>query len=118
MLISHVRLTDENPPDQYDFVTKYYCYVIKQPGVDRLLQVATDHDYELVVFTAGSRDYASPIIDQLDPLKLIAHQLYKDSCKDDSREKLFIRIWLRQELNYLIFLPDRNLASMHVIIYI
>lgn len=78
-LIHHVRLGGK-PPDQYDFTIEC-CYIIKRPGVDKLLQVATDHDYDIVIFTAGSRKYASPIIDKLDPNGLIAHRLYRDSCK-------------------------------------
>ncbi|KAF3341318.1 carboxy-terminal domain RNA polymerase II polypeptide A small phosphatase 2-like protein [Carex littledalei] len=68
------------PPDQYDFATKTH-YIMKRPGVDKLLQVATDNDFEIVIFTAGARDYASPVIDWLDPNGLIAHRLYRDSCK-------------------------------------
>ncbi|KAJ4776420.1 CTD small phosphatase-like protein [Rhynchospora pubera] len=75
-LISHVS---GKPPDRYDFATKNF-YITKQAGIDRLLQVATDYGYEIVIFTAGSRGYASPIIDRLDPKGLIAHRLYWDSC--------------------------------------
>lgn len=84
-LIYHVRL-HAKPPDRFDFTTKD-CYVIKRPGVDRLLQAAVDCAYEIVIFTAGSREYASPIIDELDPMRLITHRLYKDSCKQDSQGK-------------------------------
>jgi Dullard-like phosphatase family protein len=78
-LICHVPLNGKKP-SQYDFATQY-CYVTKRPGVDKLLQVASDHDYEIVIFTAGGRNYASPIIDRLDPDELITHRLYRDSCK-------------------------------------
>ncbi|KAF3341304.1 carboxy-terminal domain RNA polymerase II polypeptide A small phosphatase 2-like protein [Carex littledalei] len=71
-------------PDQYDFATKTH-YIIKRPGVEKLLQVATDNDFEIVIFTAGGRDYASPIIDWLDPNVLITHRLYRDSCKRNIR---------------------------------
>lgn len=84
-LICHVDL-HEKPPEHYDFVTEC-CYVIKRPGVDRLLQAAVNYAYEIVIFTAGCREYASPIIDKLDPARLITHRLYRDSCKQDSQGK-------------------------------
>jgi len=33
-----------------------------------------------MVFTAGSQPYADPILDKIDPCKLIKHRLYRDSC--------------------------------------
>lgn len=41
--------------------------------------------YELVVFTAATKDYAEPVIDALDPKKLIEHRLYRDSCTQVNR---------------------------------
>ncbi|KAJ4754949.1 CTD small phosphatase-like protein [Rhynchospora pubera] len=70
-----------SPSYQYDFVIKEY-HVKKRPGIDKLLQVATDYGYEIVIFTAGRSDYASPIIKRLDPKGLITHWLYRDSCSD------------------------------------
>ncbi|KAF3341303.1 phosphatase PSR2 [Carex littledalei] len=72
------------PPDRYDFATEM-CYVIKRFGMDKLLQVATDCGYQIVIMTASVREYASPIIDRIDPNGLIAHRLYRDSCKRNKR---------------------------------
>ncbi|KAF3341322.1 carboxy-terminal domain RNA polymerase II polypeptide A small phosphatase 2-like protein [Carex littledalei] len=64
------------PPGAYDFSLDLVknektstLYVILRPG------------YQIVIITASVRDYASPIIDRLDPNGLIAHRLYRDSCK-------------------------------------
>jgi CTD small phosphatase-like protein 2 len=36
---------------------------------------------ELVVFTAGTKDYADKILDRIDPFRrTLSHRLYRDSC--------------------------------------
>ena len=37
--------------------------------------------YELVVFTAGLKDYADWILNDLDKNGFIRHRLYRDSCR-------------------------------------
>ena len=37
--------------------------------------------YELVIFTAGLKEYADWILDDLDRMKCIRHRLYRNSCK-------------------------------------
>lgn len=36
--------------------------------------------FELVVFTAGLRDYTDEVLKQIDPKKRIRHMLYRDHC--------------------------------------
>lgn len=36
--------------------------------------------FELVVFTAGLRDYTDVVLKQIDPKKRIKHVLYRDHC--------------------------------------
>ncbi|MBA0779120.1 hypothetical protein Gotri_003400 [Gossypium trilobum] len=62
-----------------DGVTIYF-YVFKRPGVDEFLEIISKK-YEVVVFTAGHKAYASKVIDTLDPKGLILHRFYRDSCK-------------------------------------
>lgn len=76
------------PPERYDFVVKpridgeaMTFYVLKRPGVDDLLE-SLAAKYEVVVFTAGLREYASLVLDRLDRKRVIAHRLYRDSCKE------------------------------------
>ncbi|KAJ6724847.1 C-TERMINAL DOMAIN SMALL PHOSPHATASE-RELATED [Salix viminalis] len=38
--------------------------------------------YEVVVFTAGLKEYASLVLDRIDTKGLISHRLYRDSCKE------------------------------------
>ncbi|KAF3777279.1 CTD small phosphatase-like protein [Nymphaea thermarum] len=83
-----VHSTSDQPPEKYDFVVRPVIdgapltfYVVKRPGVDRLLE-EIGKDYEIVVFTAGLMEYASLVLDQLDSRGLISHRLYRDSCKE------------------------------------
>ena len=36
--------------------------------------------FDIMVFTAGSQPYADPILDKIDPDKVIKHRLYRESC--------------------------------------
>ncbi|KDP21150.1 hypothetical protein JCGZ_21621 [Jatropha curcas] len=76
------------PPQMFDFVVRpkidgelMNFYVLKRPGVDAFLE-SLAAKYELVVFTAGLKEYASLVLDKLDVKGLISHRLYRDSCKE------------------------------------
>ena len=76
------------PPERYDFVVRpridgevMSFYVLKRPGADELLE-SLGAKYEVVVFTAGLREYASLVLDRLDRKRVITHRLYRDSCKE------------------------------------
>ena len=61
------------PPD--------YSVVVERPHVHRFLEAVAAAFDEVVVFTAGTRDYASPILDRLDPHdRIFGRRLYRDSC--------------------------------------
>ncbi|KAH1048470.1 hypothetical protein J1N35_039254 [Gossypium stocksii] len=82
-----VHSTTGTPPPNYDFMIRptiegvtMNFYVLKRPGVDEFLE-AISKKYEVVVFTAGLEQYASLLLDILDPKGLISHRLYRDSCK-------------------------------------
>lgn len=50
-----------------------------RPYVPQLLREMSQH-WEIVVFTAGLKDYADWILNDLDPHKYISRRLYRDSC--------------------------------------
>ncbi|TVU42394.1 hypothetical protein EJB05_08796, partial [Eragrostis curvula] len=57
-------------------------YVAKRPGVDAFLRAAAER-FEVVAFTAGLPEYASLVLDGLDPDgDLFAHRLYRGACRD------------------------------------
>ncbi|CAH9055533.1 unnamed protein product [Cuscuta europaea] len=76
------------PPEKYDFVVRPVLdgdrvefYVLKRPFVDEFLE-SLSKKFEIVVFTAGIKEYASLVLDRLDRKGLISHRLYRDSCKE------------------------------------
>ncbi|KAK8992454.1 hypothetical protein V6N11_048535 [Hibiscus sabdariffa] len=75
------------PPLRYDFIVSrvvdgvtVYFYVFKRPGVDEFLEIISKK-YEVIVFTAGHKEYASKVLDVLDPNGYVSHRFYRDSCK-------------------------------------
>jgi len=75
------------PPERFDFVVRPVIdgepmdfYVLKRPGVDEFLE-ALASKYEVVVFTAALKEYASMVLDRLDRNRFISHRLYRDSCR-------------------------------------
>ena len=43
-----------------------------------------EKEYELVIFTAGSQDYADWVLDQLDTGNWITHRLYRQHCEREN----------------------------------
>ncbi|KAI3407749.1 uncharacterized protein J3R85_020784, partial [Psidium guajava] len=84
-----VHSQTDPPPEKFDFVVqpsingeRLNFYVLKRPGVDDFLRVMSAK-FELVIFTAGLREYASLVLDRLDPKRsLISHRLFRDSCEE------------------------------------
>lgn len=56
-------------------------YVLKRPGVDEFLE-SISKEFEIVVFTAGLKEYASLVLDKIDRNGVISHRLFRDSCKE------------------------------------
>lgn len=54
-------------------------FVAKRPGVDEFLEEMAKH-YELIIFTASLDKYANPLLDLLDPKKLITGRLFREHC--------------------------------------
>lgn len=57
----------------------HFVYVAKRPGVDEFLAEMAKH-YELVIYTASLNKYADPLLDLLDPNRLIRTRLFRESC--------------------------------------
>ncbi|KAG6692189.1 hypothetical protein I3842_10G101500 [Carya illinoinensis] len=92
---SRLTMTTRAPPTAYfaeengfDFMVRptidgeiMNFYVLKRPGVDKLLATLGER-FEIVVFTTGLREYTLLVLDQLDGKAMISHRLYRDSCKE------------------------------------
>lgn len=84
-----VHSSMEKPQVPYDFVVNpnidgqiLTFFVIKRPGVDDFLKKIGEK-YQIVVFTAGLREYASLVLDKLDPeRRVISRSFYRDACSE------------------------------------
>jgi RNA polymerase II subunit A small phosphatase-like protein len=57
----------------------HFVYVAKRPGVDEFLIEMAKH-YEIVIYTASLNKYADPLLDLLDPTRVIRARLFRESC--------------------------------------
>ncbi|EAN30762.1 dullard-like phosphatase domain protein [Theileria parva strain Muguga] len=55
-------------------------YIGKRPYLSEFLSVVSNF-YEIVIFTAGLKSYADPVIDFIDPDGVCKRRLFRDSCK-------------------------------------
>ncbi|XP_050367366.1 uncharacterized protein LOC126785769, partial [Argentina anserina] len=100
-------------PNRFDFLvrpiihgTEMRFYVIKRPGVDQFLQKLAEK-YEVVVFTAGMREYASLVLDRLDRHDvIISHRLYRDSCKEVNGKLVKDLSGLGRDLRSVVIVDD------------
>jgi len=85
-------------------------YVSLRPWVQYFLEIVSKY-YRVVVFTASEKEYASRIIDYLDPYgNLISERYYRDSCR-------FIGGVYVKDLNWLGFDLSKTIIvdnSLHV----
>ncbi|OAY26391.1 CTD small phosphatase-like protein [Manihot esculenta] len=100
------------PPQVFDFIVRpnidgefMNFYVLKRPGVDAFLE-ALAAKYELVVFTAGLKEYASLVLDKLDVKGLISHRLYRDSCKEVDGKYVKDLSEMGRDLNRVVIVDD------------
>jgi Dullard-like phosphatase family protein len=54
-------------------------YVKKRPHVDLFLKQVCQW-FDVVIFTASLRQYADPVIDHLDPKRLLRKRMFRESC--------------------------------------
>ena len=78
--------------------------------------------FEVLVFTAGTKGYADPIIDYLDPEgTLVQHRLYRESCIDidyDENTKLYVkdlRIFQNRDLKDLVIVDNAIISFAYQI---
>ena len=57
----------------------HFVYVVKRPGVDAFLTEMAKY-YEIIVYTASLNKYADPLLDLLDPHRVIRTRLFRESC--------------------------------------
>lgn len=101
------------PPAKFDFMVspvihgeRMNFYVLKRPGVDIFLEEISKK-FEVVIFTAGLKEYASLVLDCLDPEKAaISHRLYRDSCKETDGKFVKDLAGMGRDLNKIVIVDD------------
>ena len=53
------------------------CYVYKRPFLDEFLE-KMDILYDITIFTSSIKGYADPVIDYIDPRKIIKKRYYRE----------------------------------------
>ncbi|MBA0839530.1 hypothetical protein Goarm_005242 [Gossypium armourianum] len=107
-----VHSSPDPPPKMYDFVVRpsidgqiMKFYVLKRPGVDSFLEEISKK-HEVVVFTAGLEQYASQVLDKLDPKGLISYRLYRDSCKEMEEKMVKDLSEMGRDLGKVVIVDD------------
>ena len=62
-------------------------YVHKRPHLDQFLQTVASFA-EINVFTASIKEYADPIIDNIDRQKKVVNRYYRDDCKKGQGDQI------------------------------
>ncbi|KAJ3438307.1 scp1-like small phosphatase 4-related [Anaeramoeba flamelloides] len=86
---------------------QHIIYVQKRPYLSTFLERCSQL-FEVVVFTAGLKEYADIILDKLDPNnELISHRLYRDSCKE-AEQHTYVKdlSLLGRDLNRTLIIDD------------
>ncbi|KAE8722984.1 putative Aquaporin NIP1.1 [Hibiscus syriacus] len=108
-----VHSSPDPAPKTYDFAVTpsidgqiMNFYVLKRPGVDFFLEEISKKR-EVVVFTAGLKQYASQVLDKLDPKGIfISHRLYRDSCKEVSGKFVKDLSGMGRDLSRIVIVDD------------
>uniref|UniRef100_A0A7N0RDR4 FCP1 homology domain-containing protein n=1 Tax=Kalanchoe fedtschenkoi TaxID=63787 RepID=A0A7N0RDR4_KALFE len=112
-----VHTTPVPPPGRFDFIVRpriggemVSLYVLKRPGLSAFLEKLAA-EYEVVIFTAGLKEYASLVVDRIDPRGLISHRLYRDACRE--MEGRFVKDLggIGRELKRVVLVDDNPNAA-------
>jgi len=87
-------------------------YVIKRPHVDAFLKKVSEW-YDVIIFTASMRQYADPLIDQLDTKRLVKGRLFRESCLDKDGNFIKDLSLIRQDLSSTIIIDNSPIAYSH-----
>jgi Dullard-like phosphatase family protein len=87
-------------------------YVIKRPHVDTFLRKVSEW-YDVIIFTASMRQYADPLIDQLDPKGLVKGRLFRESCLNKDGNFIKDLSLIKQDLSSTIIIDNSPIAYSH-----
>lgn len=87
-------------------------YVIKRPHVDTFLKKVSEW-YDVIIFTASMRQYADPLIDQLDTKGLVKGRLFRESCLNKGGNFIKDLSLIKQDLASTIIIDNSPIAYSH-----
>jgi len=87
-------------------------YVIKRPHVDMFLKKVAEW-YDVIIFTASMRQYADPLIDQLDTKGLVKGRLFRESCLNKDGNFIKDLSLIKQDLSSTIIIDNSPIAYSH-----
>jgi len=84
-------------------------YVIKRPHVDLFLRRVAEW-YDVIIFTASMKQYADPLIDQLDKKGLVKGRLFRESCLNKDGNFIKDLSLIKQDLSSTIIVDNSPIA--------
>ncbi|OHT11914.1 putative C-terminal domain small phosphatase [Tritrichomonas foetus] len=106
------------PIEKFDFSFPYFLdstpttvYASFRPNAIEFVKTLAPL-YEMVFFTASCKDYADPIIDELDSGRLVKHRLYRESCTELGGNFVKDLSRLNRDLDRIIIIDNCPTAYM------
>lgn len=87
-------------------------YVIKRPHVDLFLKKMCEW-FDVIIFTASMKQYADPLIDQLDPKRMVKGRLFRESCLQKDGNFIKDLSLIGQDLANTIIVDNSPIAYSH-----
>ncbi|GAM17803.1 hypothetical protein SAMD00019534_009780 [Acytostelium subglobosum LB1] len=84
-------------------------YVIKRPHVDYFIEKVSKW-YDLVIFTASMKEYADPLLDQLDQSHVLKKRLFRESCLEKDGNFVKDLSLIHQDLATTIIIDNSPIA--------
>jgi len=89
----------------------HQVYVAKRPGVDQFLK-RMGALFEVVVFTASLAKYADPVLDLLDPDRVVRHRLFREACVNHKGNYVKDLSKLGRKLQWVIIIDNSPASYM------
>jgi len=90
-----------------------WFFVKKRPHIDRFLR-AVSRWFEVVVFTASLQHYADPVIDLIDPERLVCRRFFRQACVDRNGNLVKDLSQVRSDLSQVVIVDNSPTAySLH-----
>ncbi|EFA81955.1 dullard-like phosphatase domain containing protein [Heterostelium album PN500] len=84
-------------------------YVIKRPHVDYFIEKVAEW-YNVVVFTASMKEYADPLLNKLDPNRLMKKRYFRESCLEKEGNYVKDLSLIQQDLATTIIVDNSPIA--------